>query len=81
MPEFQLTGLAVLIVGGVTQYSYNHYSNFVGDTWFSAPILMMILGGVIFVVAFFGCCGAIKESSCLIFSVSTMASSAIQNEI
>jgi hypothetical protein len=31
----------------------------------------MIVGGVVFVVAFFGCCGAAKESSCMILTVTT----------
>ena len=28
----------------------------------------MIVGGVIFLVAFMGCCGAWKESKCLIYT-------------
>lgn len=30
------------------------------------PILSIVLGSIIFVVAFFGCCGAIKENSCML---------------
>ncbi|KAL5287329.1 hypothetical protein ACFFRR_008310 [Megaselia abdita] len=30
------------------------------------PVLTIVLGCIIFVVAFFGCCGAIKENSCML---------------
>lgn len=30
------------------------------------PILLIVVGSVIFVISFFGCCGAIKKSSCMI---------------
>ena len=34
----------------------------------NTPIFLMIVGGVIFLVAFMGCCGAWKESKCLIYT-------------
>lgn len=34
------------------------------------PILFIVLGAVIFVIAFFGCCGAINESRCMTAVVS-----------
>ena len=30
------------------------------------PILLIVVGTIIFVISFFGCCGAIKRSSCMI---------------
>ena len=35
----------------------------------ATPIALMILGGLVFLVAFFGCCGAFKESSCMLRTV------------
>jgi len=35
------------------------------------PILFMVIGSIIFIVAFFGCCGAIKESHCMTVTYST----------
>ena len=34
----------------------------------NTPIFLMIVGGVIFLVAFLGCCGAWRESKCLIYT-------------
>jgi len=35
----------------------------------ASPIAMMVVGSIIFVVAFFGCCGAFRESHCMIITV------------
>lgn len=35
-----------------------------------APIGSMVLGGLVFFVAFFGCCGAIRENNCMLVTVS-----------
>ncbi|KAF2899183.1 hypothetical protein ILUMI_06996 [Ignelater luminosus] len=31
-----------------------------------APMLMIIVGCIVFTIAFFGCCGAIRESTCML---------------
>lgn len=30
------------------------------------PIALIVLGCIIFVISFFGCCGAIRESQCMV---------------
>jgi CD63 antigen len=34
------------------------------------PVLLVVVGITVFVVAFFGCCGAVKENHCMIMTVS-----------
>lgn len=41
---------------------------------FVFPLLAIVIGCIIFVVAFLGCCGAITENKCMIFSVSIILS-------
>ena len=41
------------------------YLNFLGASYVSATIFIVIVGAVVFVVAFFGCCGAWKEGKCV----------------
>jgi len=65
---FALTGLAILTVGAYIQSAYHHYSNFVGASFWSAPILMIVVGAVVFIIAFLGCCGAVKENSCMVLT-------------
>lgn len=37
-----------------------------------APILTIAIGCIIFLIAFFGCCGAIRESYCMTMTYSTI---------
>lgn len=60
---FAICGLILLITGIVIQTVYKEYLDFLqGEQFFDAPIILIVVGCSIFIVAFFGCCGAIKES-------------------
>ena len=61
----KISGLLLVVSGVVIQAAYKQYLDFLGYQFFSIPVLIVILGCVIFVIAFFGCCGAIKESHCM----------------
>lgn len=65
-----MTGLFTIIIGAVVQSSYHHYENFIGQTFWSVPIVLMIVGSLIFIISFLGCCGALRESSCMIMTFS-----------
>lgn len=66
---FQITGIVFISVGGVILVVYSGYSNFVDSWFFAAPLLMIIVGIIVFLVSFFGCCGAVKENHCMIITV------------
>merc|ERR1740128_1253660 len=55
-------------MGAYIQISAKSYLDFLSDNYLNTPILIIILGAVIFVIAFFGCMGAWKESSCMIYT-------------
>ena len=61
----QLTGLILITTGGVIQGVYSQYLDFLGSKVLNAPVLLIAVGCLIFVITFFGCCGAIKESHCM----------------
>jgi len=65
---FFLAGCVLIGFGAWSQLEAKDYLNFLGDNYVNTPIFIIIVGGVIFVVAFFGCCGAWKESRCLIYT-------------
>ncbi|KAL0272618.1 UNVERIFIED_CONTAM: hypothetical protein PYX00_005521 [Menopon gallinae] len=65
---FVLSGIILLIVGAVIQASYSDYDPLLDESFFSVPVLLIVIGTIIFVVSFFGCCGAYKGSYCLIIS-------------
>lgn len=63
---FWLCGLALIVVGIMVQLAL-HNTVMVKDASASgAPILIIALGVLIFIIAFFGCCGAWKENYCMI---------------
>lgn len=62
---FALTGLILIVTGSVIQGVYSQYLDFLGSKVLNAPVLLIAVGCLIFVITFFGCCGAIKESHCM----------------
>lgn len=67
---FQITGIILLSVGLTVKGYYNEYEHFLNNKYIYASDLLIVIGCVIFIVAFLGCCGAIKESPCLTLTVS-----------
>nr|CAD7194243.1 unnamed protein product [Timema douglasi] len=65
-----ISGLALLVIGAIIQDVYSDYTDFLHGKFFAGPILLIIVGIIVFVVAFFGCCGAVKENHCMIITYS-----------
>jgi len=65
---FILAGCVLIGFGAWSQIASKDFLNFLGESYVNTPIFLMIVGGVIFLVAFLGCCGAWKESKCLIYT-------------
>jgi len=63
---FAVFGIIVVTIGLMIHQMYSNYSLFIGDKLFSAPVLFIAVGVFIFIVAFFGCCGAIKENNVML---------------
>lgn len=60
-----------LMVDYLTHITYKR--THIGSYVWSAPIMLIVVGALVFIIAFVGCCGAVKESSCMVLSVSTTA--------
>lgn len=67
----QLGGIAILAVGVAFFLRIGDIEK-IFDEWNVqvVPILFIVIGAIIFIIAFFGCCGAIKESHCMTVTVS-----------
>ena len=61
----------LILTGIVIQSAYSQYLDFLGQH-FSTPVFLILLGFIIFLVSFFGCCGAINESHCMTLTFSCM---------
>lgn len=70
--NFQITGIIILSVGATVQGVYHGVQDFLSDNYFSIPKLLIAIGVIIFIVAFFGCCGAIKENYCMVITFAVL---------
>ena len=71
---FQLAGAILLAIGIWLSVDTSIADKFqiTGDAslFRAASILFIVVGCIVFIVGFFGCCGAIKENSCMLCTVS-----------
>jgi len=67
-----ITGIVILSVGATVQGVYHGVHGFLDENYFSIPKLLIAIGIIIFIVAFFGCCGAIKENYCMVLTFSVL---------
>lgn len=68
---FAITGLIILIVGIRAEIKSSPYIDLTDSNFYtSGPIVLIIVGVIVFIVAFFGCCGAVKENHCMIVTFS-----------
>lgn len=63
---FMITGLCIVIVGTSINEFYADYAHFLEDRFFSPSTWLVSLGMIIFFIAFLGCFGALRESTCLV---------------
>uniref|UniRef100_A0A8D9A275 Tetraspanin n=1 Tax=Cacopsylla melanoneura TaxID=428564 RepID=A0A8D9A275_9HEMI len=69
---FSISGLVLIATGVIIRNAYYNYSLFIDDKFSSPPWVLIIVGVSVFVVAFFGCCGAIRESNCMLIMFSIL---------
>ncbi|CAB3240714.1 unnamed protein product [Arctia plantaginis] len=67
---FALAGLTLLGLGVAVELQITSITNLTNENFQVAPITAMVVGGVVFLIAFFGCCGAIRESNCMLVTYS-----------
>jgi len=69
---FALAGAVLIGFGAYVQIGAKDYLNFLGDNYVNTPIFIIIVGGIIFGVSFFGCCGACLEKKWLLYIYATL---------
>jgi len=69
---FVIFGILLLYAGFSTVAKIGNYERILEDAPNNAAIALIIVGFAIFILAFFGCCGAIKENSCMLTTFSSI---------
>ncbi|XP_055602392.1 tetraspanin-6 [Uranotaenia lowii] len=63
---FAVSGFILLIAGIIVLLDVNDYQHFIEDKLLAPPIVLIVVGAFVFLVASLGCYGAIKKSSKLL---------------
>ncbi|XP_012229466.1 CD63 antigen [Linepithema humile] len=69
---FVITGIVLMSTGLVIHGVYHNYQHFLDNSFFSVPSLLIAVGSIILFIAFFGCCGSLRENHCMIITFSTL---------
>lgn len=57
--------------GTLVLLDYKEYQHVVDlETYKAPPILLIVAGTAIFLIAFMGCCGVLRENNCMMMTVS-----------
>jgi CD63 antigen len=68
----QVAGIALIVVGAIPLFKLADIKDaFPENNPATVPIIIVALGSIIFVISFFGCCGAIRENQCMVSTVMT----------
>ncbi|XP_015432181.1 PREDICTED: CD63 antigen-like isoform X2 [Dufourea novaeangliae] len=69
---FAVCGLGILTVGILVHLQLSNVTDRLDISIAFPSITLMVLGGIIFIIAFFGCCGAIRESHCMTITFASL---------
>ncbi|KAG7301909.1 hypothetical protein JYU34_013328 [Plutella xylostella] len=63
---FTLAGAALIGLGIAVLVQFSGATDIIEGSVKLVPISIIVVGSIIFLIAFFGCCGAIKENCCML---------------
>uniref|UniRef100_A0A1B0D6J2 Tetraspanin n=1 Tax=Phlebotomus papatasi TaxID=29031 RepID=A0A1B0D6J2_PHLPP len=67
-----ITGIILLSIGLAVQGVFFGYEHLLVDRFFAIPAFLIAIGVIIFIIAFFGCYGAIRENYCMVLTFSIL---------
>lgn len=69
---FVITGVVIISVGISSKAYFHEFDELMDNKYFYISDLLIVIGVVIFIIAFFGCCGAMKQNACMTTTFSTL---------
>ena len=61
-----MSGLILIIIGAIVRDKYGDKFADLSAQFANAPVLIIVVGVIVFVIGFLGCCGAVKENYCMV---------------
>lgn len=71
--------MGIIVAGALVLADVGEYSHFVEGRILAPPVVLIVAGAIVFLVAFLGCFGAIRESHSLLIAVSIYSPFLIPN--
>ncbi|XP_043523302.1 CD63 antigen-like isoform X2 [Frieseomelitta varia] len=65
---FSVCGLGILTLGVIVHLRVTEVTDHIETNLTFPSITLIVIGSIIFIISFFGCCGAIRESHCMIIT-------------
>jgi len=69
---FFLASVGLISIGAYLEYQKSTYLSFLDSPYLNTSIVLIIIGVVMLVVSFFGCCGACTENKCMLMTYATL---------
>lgn len=69
---FLVSGIAIIAVGSVALVTISKYDEAVGVGVTAGAALLVSVGVIVTIIAFLGCCGAVKESYCMVMTFAVL---------
>ena len=63
------------------KFQMSDYLNYFDDSYVNASVLFIVLGAIVLILGFFGCCGACTENSCMMFTFATLLALVVIAEV
>ncbi|XP_015110117.1 CD63 antigen [Diachasma alloeum] len=65
---FAISGVAIIAAGGIVLADVGEFSHFMDGKILAPPVVLIVAGAIVFIIAFLGCYGAIKENYTLLLA-------------
>jgi len=70
---FVVAGITLITVGVLTTNSIGQFGDLIQPSELAVPSkLFIVVGVVVFIIAFLGCCGAVRENHCMMMTYSVL---------
>ena len=70
-----------VIPSAMSMFQMSDYLNYFDDSYVNASVLFIVLGAIVLILGFFGCCGACTENSCMMFTFATLLALVVIAEV
>jgi len=74
-------GCALIALGAYVKAEADDYLNFLGDAYLNTSVVFIVLGVIVLLVGFFGCCGACTESPCMMTTFALLLSMVVLAQV